>query len=284
MSAGSTRRTSRATARTTRGGGGKGGSAGGAIAAILVVGLILGGFAVFQHFKNQAELAAANKTMGFVVAAVDLPVGHTISSRDITIMRTKSKIPNGFTNLGDPALLGKSLNIAVSANSYILRNMLSYEGASFKPQNTALKPKAGESSVVLVLSGSEAIQPFIQKGKAISVFRSRQTNSGNKIITSLSKRARILHVKRSEENTLANVRNNSERLTYVTLGLPTDEAQKLSMFKAEAVIVDGHDREPPSSSIVLFQQWMGIEKEEVELTSEVGSSLIQKPVSEEGGN
>ena len=281
MSAGSTRRTSRATTRTTRGGGPKGGSAGGAIAAIVVVGLLLGGFAIFQHFKSQAELAEANRTTGFVVAAVDLPAGHTISPSDVTIMQTKANIPNSFTDLNDSALIGKTLNVAVSGNSYILRNMLSY-GAAAAQQNAALQPKAGESSVMLVLSGQEAMQPFIQKGRPVSIFRSRTTSSGNKIITSLSKRARILNVEKSE-STLENVQNSGETVAYVTLGLPQDDAQELSMFKEEAVIVDGADRDPPSSSVVLFQQWMGIEKEEVELTDEVGSSLISQPVAE-GGN
>ena len=282
MAAGSTtRRTSRVTNRTTRAGGGGGprggGSMMGLLGAIVVVVLILGGMAIYLKMEGDRKAAEANRTVGVVSAAVDLPAGRQLTSQDLTL---KQVHPNSveaasFSDVSDPSLIGETLAINVSANQTITRNLL---GGAVEEK---LMPAEGESSVALVLKGSDAVQPFLQKSKIVSVFRVFTTASGNRIIKSLSKRARILDVKKSD-SALENAQKGGTE-TLVTLALSPADAQQVNTYKDEATLVDGPDQEPPLSNITLLTYWQGIEPEDMEITPEVGASKINKEESSGGG-
>lgn len=278
MSAGATRRTSRVTSRTTRAGGGGGpkgsGSMMGLLGAIVVVVLLLGGMAIYLKMEGDRKTAEANRTVGVVAAAVDLPAGHQISQQDLTIKQVhpNSVETGSFNDAGDPSLIGAILSVGVSANQTITRNFL---GA---PAEEKLMPEPGESTVALVLKGSDAVQPFLQKSRIVSVFRVFNTSSGNRIIKSLSKRARILDVKKSD-SALENAQNGGTE-TLVTLALSPSDAQQVNTYRDEATLIDGPDQEPPPSNVTLLTYWQGIEQEDMEITPEVGISKISK--EEEG--
>ncbi len=274
MAAGTTRRTSRVTTRTSRAGGGgggpRGGSAMGLIAAIGIVVLLLGGLAIYLQNKAKQDLEAANRTVGVVAAAVDLPAGHQITPQDVTIKQVKadSVEAGAFQDAGDPSLIGGTLVVSVAANQTILRNFIG------QPEEKLL-PNPGEREVTLLLKGADAMQSFLRRGQVVSVFRIFTTSSGNRITKSLSKYARILEVKKTD-SVVANAQNAGEPQTAVTLAMSASDAQQVSAYQDQAKLLDGANQEPPPSNVTLFQQWMGIEKEESELTKEVGSTLMAK--------
>jgi Flp pilus assembly protein CpaB len=267
MAAGTTRRTSRVTSRTTRagGGGGRGGSAMGILMAIALVVVLLGGLAVYLQQKSKQDLMAANRTVGVVAAAVDLPVGHQITAQDVTIKQVKadSVEAGAYTDAGDPSLIGGTLLVNVAANQTVLRN---YIGVA----EEKLLPKPGEREATLVLKGSDAQQSFLRKGQIVSIFRIFSTKEGNRIMKSVSKNSRILDVQRND-NVVANAQNSGEPQATVTLAMPPDDAQKLLLYQDsnQIKLLDGPGQEPPPSQVGLLDVWMGIEQDPKEIKGKV---------------
>jgi Flp pilus assembly protein CpaB len=272
MASGTTRRTSRVTNRTTRSGGGGrgGGSVIGILAAIGVVVLLLGAFIVWTNYKAKKDLEAANRTTDVVVAAVDLEPGHQITAQDITIKPWKADAvdPQAFTNAADPGLIGGTITVKIFGGQPVLRNFIGVP-------DEKLLPEEGEREVTLILKGADSQQSFLRRGQIVSIFRVFNTASGNRITQSLSKHARILEVKKSD-NIVANAQNSGESQAAVTLALSPADAQQVSAYQDQAKLLDGPNQEPPASQVSLFQKWMGIEMEEQELTAEVGATKIVK--------
>lgn len=274
MGSGSTRRTSRATTRTTRGGGGgmKTGSAMGMGMVILFIIAALGAYMVYQDGVRKKELAAANATTPVIVAATELKAGKQLTPQDITIKQVKvgSVEPGAFTDASDPSLIGGTLVVNISGNQTILRN---YIGV---PEER-LAPKEGEREATITLKGQDANDSFLRKGQEVSVFRVFTTASGNRITQSLSKRARILDVKKND-SLAANAQGGGEAQALTTLAVSPEDAQRILQYRdsGEVKLLDGPNQEPPPSRVSLFQAWRGVEQEESELTSEVGGTLMAK--------
>lgn len=277
MASGTTRRTSRVTSRTSRAGGGgvRTGSAMGILAVIGFVVLAMSLFIIYLNYKRQKELEVANRTVQVVVAAVDLEVGHQITPQDITIKQVKvdSVEPGAFQDAADPSLIGGSLVVRIAANQTILRN---YIGV---PEERLL-PGEGEREVNVTLTGQNARDRFLRKGQIVSVHRVFTTASGNVITQSLSKQARILDVKKMD-SVAEQAQTGGESQVDVNLAITPEDAQKIIAYRdsGQIRILDGANQEPPASKVSLFQEWMGIERTEKELTSEVGTELVAKPAA-----
>lgn len=276
MASGATRRTSRVTSRTSRAGGG-GGFRGSSAKAILVVMILvflsMCMFMLWMNYQNQKALEEERKKVRVVVAAVNLKTGQQITQSDITFKEVKPDSVEPGSYSGDEAgnLIGGTLIVDVAQNQTILRNYLGV------PEEKLL-PAEGEREVTVSLKGQDAQDSFLRKGQVVSAFRVFATASGNRITQSLSKRTRILEV-RKNDSIAANAQSGGESETYVTLAMSPEDAQKVLTYResGEVKLLDGPNQEPPPSKVSLFQQWMGIEKEEKELTAEVGTDLISKP-------
>ncbi|MDJ0625041.1 MAG: RcpC/CpaB family pilus assembly protein [Candidatus Caenarcaniphilales bacterium] len=274
MASGTTRRTSRVTNRTSRAGGGgvRTGSAMGILAVIGFVVLAMGIFIVYLNHQRQVELAEANRTVGIVVAAVDLQQGHKLTPQDITIRQVKvdSVEPGAYRDASDPSLIGGTLVVPVAQNQTVLRN---YLGVA----EERLFPNEGEREVTVTLRGQDAKDSFLRKGQIVSAFRIFTTASGNRITNSLSKRARILDVRRYD-SVASNIQTQGEAQIDVTLAVSPSDAQRILAYRdsGQVKLLDGPNQEPPPSQVSLFQEWMGIERVEKELTAEVGSELIAR--------
>ncbi|HEY9886475.1 MAG TPA: flagella basal body P-ring formation protein FlgA [Vampirovibrionales bacterium] len=268
-----TRRTSRATSRTSRSGGGGGvrtNSAASVIFIVIFIVIALGGYAIFQQQQANKKLAEAQRTVDVIVAAIDLEKGHQIGPNDLMIKPFHyTSVPNGaFRNVSDPRLIGGTVTLQVLANQPILT---SYIGV---PEERLL-PAEGESEITVTLSGQNAKDRFIRKGQVVSAHRIFTTSSGNRITQLLSKKGRILDVQRYD-SLAANVKSSGESQVDVTLATSPDDAKKISVYRdsGQVKLIDGANQEPPANKVSLFQEWMGIEKIEKELTSEVGAELM----------
>lgn len=275
MASGTTRRTSRVTSRTSRAGGGgmRGGSAMGILAVIGFVVLAMGAFIVWLNAENARKLAEANRKETAVVAATDLKKGQQLTPQDITIKEfpVGSVDSASFRDASDPSLIGGTLSVNVFANQPILRN---YIGV---PEER-LFPAEGEVLQGVTLTGASAREPFLRKGQIVSVWRVFSTANGNTITKALSTKARILEVQKND-SVVENAQAGGESKADVSLALSPEDAQKIIPYRdrvGEIKLLDGPNREPPPNKVSLFQQWMGIEKEEKELTDEVGTELVAK--------
>jgi Flp pilus assembly protein CpaB len=230
-------------------------------------------FMLWMNYQNQKALEEERKKVRVVVAAVNLKTGQQITQSDITFKEVKPDSVEPGSYSGDEAgnLIGGTLIVDVAQNQTILRNYLGV------PEEKLL-PAEGEREVTVSLKGQDAQDSFLRKGQVVSAFRVFATASGNRITQSLSKRTRILEV-RKNDSIAANAQSGGESETYVTLAMSPEDAQKVLTYResGEVKLLDGPNQEPPPSKVSLFQQWMGIEKEEKELTAEVGTDLISKP-------
>jgi Flp pilus assembly protein CpaB len=279
MASGTTRRTSRVTSRTSRAGGGGGVRTSSAMSILVIIILVVAAmafFIIFLNYKNQQDLAKANKTVPVIVAAVRLEAGRQIQPQDITQKQVKegSVEPGAITDASDPRLIGGTLVVAVEQGQTILGN---YIGV---PEEKLL-PAEGEREVTIALTGQNARDNFLRKGQIVSVHRVFTTQGGNVISKSLSKSARILDVKKSE-SLVENAQAGGEAQTDVNLAVSPEDAQKIMAYRdsGQVRILDGANQEPPTTKVSLFQMWNGTEVEEKELTSEVGGNLVSKPTGD----
>lgn len=275
MASGTTRRTSRVTSRTSRAGGGgmRGGSAMGILAVICFVVLSMGVFIVWMNAENERKLKEATRKERIVVAAADLKAGQQITPQDITLKEfpVGAIDQNAFRDTSNPMLIGGTLNVNVFANQPILPN---YIGV---PEER-LMPGEGEVETAVTLIGASAAQPYLRKGQIVSVWRQFTTANGNTITKSLSNKARILEVQKND-SVIENAQLGREQRAIVSLAVSREDGDKIDLYVnkvGEITLRDGPNREPPQNKVSLFQQWMGVEREEKELTDEVGTDLVAK--------
>lgn len=335
MSSGATRRTTIATRKGTqkatnqrRVGMGRSNFKSAWIMIIFVV-LIFGGFAVFKQvelqnkqieaqkaqaaLKQKLEMQARemNAKISYIVSNTDIPKDTQINA---TLLSTQefpknTKIDGAFISMADPTLLGLYAKYDIPKGQIVLKSMLALDEPVLK---SALK--AGEEEIKMDISNDQAELSYMTKGNNITLYSIQTTKGGNKIVTTIAKKARILVINKPKKqlfNTItapvaqvatapAKTNNNGTPNTLQTAPTTTTISNNDSMTQTEAVklhlalskedaklymrqiqegnrvIITEKPSDIPPSTATVLQVWNGVEMTEKEINDNIGATIYQR--------
>lgn len=283
MSSGATRRTTRsATKRTTRTGGRGGGMA--STKAFLIAVLFLVGvgsaFLMIQKNKDLEEIkkrdAQLKATITVVGAARDLSKDYEITPADLAMIQIPASSGSTFSyfsSLSDPGLTSKILVSDVSVGKPVLREFLKTKEQIKRENKEPLG--AGEVEVTVPIAPQEIDLFYIKKGGSVGIYSSLVTPSGNRMNRLITKQARILLVNKAQRRTSPTGKEEIEGQDEVILAVRPEESKLMiqDMQDRKVIRIQEPGIDAPPSTAAIIQVWTGVEVEEKEVPSSIGSTL-----------
>ena len=200
------------------------------ITAFLVAAIIAGGI-TFLFYRRLSSNAQQRKVTEIVVAATDLPVGVTLSQKDVTLLDWYSEaLPSGAYTKTD-AVVGHPLLYPLAAKEPILQRDLGVEGAGI-----GLAGKIPEGMRATAVRSNEivGVAGFLYPGSHVDLLVTFTPPGGNVPVTeTVLQNVEVLTAGQTIE---PDPQGKPQQVNVVTLLLTPEDSQKLQLATAQGNI------------------------------------------------
>jgi len=200
------------------------------ITAFLVAAVLAGGI-TFLFYRRMSFNLQQRKSIQLVVAATDLPVGVTLSQKDVTLLDWYSDaLPSGAFTKTD-AVVGHPLLYSMAAKEPILQRDLGVEGAGI-----GLTGKIPEGMRAVAVRSNEivGVAGFLYPGSRVDLLMTFTPPGGNMPLTeTVLQNVEVLTAGQTIE---PDPQGMPQTVNVVTLLLNPENSQKLQLASAQGNI------------------------------------------------